>query len=60
MIPCEEVWCEFGVAKNTFKGPLTSTYTVTRRNRTPIDMGVPKNRGAPKWMVYNGKAGKPC
>ena len=28
----------------------------TRINEQANDLGVSKNRGTPKWMVYNGKA----
>ena len=28
---------------------------VDEKNLDDIDMGVSKNRGTPKWIVYNGK-----
>ena len=37
---------EFSVEKR----PLSA-----RTSLEPLHMGVSKNRGTPKWMVYNGK-----
>ena len=34
---------------------LAPTHKHTRKRTHQVHMGVSKNRGTPKWMVYNGK-----
>ena len=42
-------------SEDSSKVKVWSIEAVDGRNPAPVDMGGSKNRGTPKWMVYNGK-----
>ena len=47
-VPCSQVGgCRLG-----FFGDILVMEEIREK---PVDIGVSKNRGTPKWMVYNGK-----
>ena len=38
---------------------MTSIFKMSKMTSLQEHLGVSKNSGTPKWMVYNGKPGKP-